>query len=61
MGNRGWFADTDPDAPDPLHPWQPCLETGVGHVPCFDIWFLTEAACVDWITNYALDAPLLDH
>ena len=60
MGNSGWFADTDSDAPDPSHPWQPCLETGVGHVPCFDIWFPTEAACVDWIKNYALDAPLLE-
>lgn len=49
MGERGWFADVDQDQGDGDYRWQPCLETGTGHIPCFEVWFRTEAECVAWI------------
>lgn len=58
MRRRGWFADTAPFSDS--DGWQPCLETGAGHVPCFDIWFKTEQECMNWIREYALDAGMLD-
>lgn len=47
---RGWFADWD-DEDTTGYGWQPCLETGVGHIPCFEVWFKTKAECEAWITE----------
>lgn len=47
---RGWFADWDQDQ-EGEYGWQPCLETGMGHIPCFQVWFKTEAECNAWITD----------
>jgi hypothetical protein len=45
--NTGWFADCGGrDDPEWMREkWQPCLETGTGHIPCFDVWFDTKEAC----------------
>lgn len=52
----GWFADVaqgDDDAS--VHGmWQPCLETGTGHVPCFGVWFRTQQECEDYIRTQIL-------
>lgn len=54
-----WFADIDQDCPeDALPRWQPCLETGAGHVPCFEVWFPTRESCEDWIRDVVVGAPL---
>lgn len=45
---RGWFADLDATQGGDYQ-WQPCLETGKGHIPCFEVWFKTKAECEDWI------------
>lgn len=47
---RGWFADWDNDATNG-YGWQPCLETGQGHVPCFQVWFKTKAECESFIAD----------
>lgn len=52
---RGWFADWDAEASG----WQPCLETGEGHVPCFEMWFPTEEACRSWIQETVIGAGML--
>lgn len=56
---RGWFADVDPEH-DPPYQWQPCLETGVGHVPSFPIWFATERECLDWIAHNVVGVGMFD-
>lgn len=45
---HGWFADWD-DEQEGDYGWQPCLETGQGHIPCFQVWFKTKAKCEEWI------------
>lgn len=47
---RGWFADWDSEATSE-YGWQPCLETGQGHVPSFEVWFKSEAECEQWIAD----------
>lgn len=47
---RGWFADVDREQTTEYR-WQPCLETGKGHVPCFQVWFASEAECEEWIAE----------
>ena len=51
MSDRtGWFADvSSDDDPGPAGMWQPCLETGKGHIPCLDIWFDTQEECEAYI------------
>lgn len=58
MSARGWFGDVDPEAQSDYQ-WQPCLETGTGHVPCFDVWFATEAECVEWIRENVIGVGML--
>lgn len=36
--------------------WQPCLETGAGHILCFEVWFTTEKECEDYIRDMILPA-----
>ena len=50
MVRRGWFADFDREAASE-YAWQPCLETGVGHIPSFEVWFRTKAECEQWIKD----------
>lgn len=50
---RGWFADWDEDAIT-VGGWQPCLETGQGHIPCFQVWFATKVECEQWIADNAI-------
>ena len=59
-GKRGWFADVDLDVKAGPPKWQPCFETGHGHVPSFAIWFDTEEECLGWIRENILGAGLLD-
>lgn len=57
---RGWFADIDEDTgPSDPYRWQPCLETGAGHIPCFSVWFATEDECTQWIRENVLGVGLL--
>lgn len=59
-GERGWFADVRQDPEDgPADMWQPCLETGIGHIPCFDIWFATRQECEKWIAETVLGVGML--
>lgn len=53
-GEAGWFADIDRDQPPGAYHWQPCLETGTGHVPCFEVWFATREECEAWIRETVL-------
>jgi len=53
VNGAGWFADVSPDEIGDYH-WQPCFETGLGHIPCFDIWFKTRAECETWIRENVL-------
>ena len=46
----GWFADID-DEQDGTDVWQPCLETGTGHIPSFEVWFPSKQACEQWIAK----------
>jgi hypothetical protein len=64
-GKRGWFADVpargdEEQPPNSEHQWQPCLETGTGYIPCFDMWFQTKAACEDWIRENASGVGMLE-
>lgn len=54
----GWFADRDRDVAEP-YVWQPCFETGRGHIPCFEIWFETKAECEAWIAETVIGAGWL--
>lgn len=58
MGKRGWFADWDTEATE--KGYQPCLETGTGHVPCFQVWFYTKRECEQWIRENVLGVGMLD-
>jgi hypothetical protein len=55
---RGWFADWD-DETTSGYGWQPCLETGQGHIPCFEAWFKTKAACEEWIAAHVIGVDWL--
>jgi hypothetical protein len=48
---KGWFADWDDEQPQDGCGWQPCLETGQGHIPCFEVWFKTKAECEAFIAD----------
>ena len=50
-GRQGWFADWDDERAVDEYGWQPCLETGHGHIPCFEVWFATKAICEQWIAD----------
>jgi len=52
-----WFADVAQDSKPP-YVWQPCLETGTGHIPCFEVWFDSKEACEDWIRQNVIGADL---
>jgi hypothetical protein len=52
-----WFADIDPEETSG-YKWQPCLETGYGHVPSLPIWFGSKAKCEEWIRVHIIGAPL---
>ena len=52
-----WVADVDPEQDGPYR-WQPCLETRVGHIPSFEVWFDTKEACEDWIREFVIGAEL---
>ena len=59
--SRGWFSDIDEDEGVGEYVWQPCLETGTGHVPCLDVWFRSQAECDAWIAEHIVDVgPLPD-
>jgi len=47
---RGWFSDIDKEQAGE-YLWQPCLETGQGHIPSFEIWFKTKSECDAWIAE----------
>ena len=47
--DEGWFADHCEDAPGAF-PWQPCMILD-GICASVDIWFRTEAECVDFIRS----------
>lgn len=49
----GWFADVDREQTGE-YVWQPCLETGQGHIPCFAVWFKTRAECEAYIRDTIL-------
>lgn len=53
--SAGWFADWD-DEQQTDYGWQPCFETGQGHIPCFEIWFKTKAECEEWIAANVIGA-----
>ena len=55
---RGWFSDYDDEAEEGYR-WQPCLETGAGHVPSFQVWFSTKAECDAWIAENVIGVGLL--
>lgn len=59
MSTRGWFSDVDREQKGEFV-WQPCFETGEGHVPCFEIWFASKAECDEWIEMNVLGADWLD-
>jgi hypothetical protein len=51
----GWFADVDnAEPPEMPGKWQPCLETGTGIIPSFDMWFDTKEACETYIREELL-------
>jgi len=52
-GAVGWFSDISDEAAGDYQ-WQPCLETGTGHIPCFDVWFRTKAECDAYIRETLL-------
>ena len=54
MTRVGWFADVDQEQCDTAQKWQPCLETGTGHIPCFEVWFDTKEACEAYIRDEIL-------
>lgn len=54
-----WFADIDPEQ-EGTYIWQPCLETGQGHIPCLPVWFSSKAECEEWIRSNVIGAPLED-
>jgi hypothetical protein len=45
---QGWFADVDPDVQGTSHQWQPCLQLD-GMCLSFEVWFTTEAGCLEFI------------
>lgn len=50
----GWFADIDEEQVGDFK-WQPCLDLGnTGHIPCFEVWFKTEAECEAYIRDEIL-------
>lgn len=49
---RGWLADVDESAPA-YSRWQPVLQADGVCLP-FEIWFSTEAECLDWIRRDVL-------
>jgi hypothetical protein len=49
----GWFADVS-NAEQMPGMWQPCLETGTGHIPCFDVWFNSREECEAYIRDELL-------
>lgn len=53
-----WFADFDDEADIPPYVWQPCLETGHGHIPTIDVWFQSKAICEEWIRENVIGAEL---
>lgn len=55
VSGTGWFSDIDRDARVGFQ-WQPCLETGGGHVPSFQVWFATKKECDRWIATYVIGA-----
>lgn len=55
-----WFADVDPSATTETYRWQPCLETGTGHIPSFEMWFDSKEACEEWIREHVLGAVLCE-
>lgn len=54
-GPAGWFADVSNDGVT-ADMWQPCLETGSGHIPCFDVWFDTREECETYIRDVIMPA-----
>lgn len=54
----GWFADADNwregDHGERMDGWQPCLETGTGFIPTFDVWFKTREECERFIRDEIL-------
>jgi hypothetical protein len=58
----GWFAcfERGEDASlNPDYPWRPVLDLN-GHMPGLDVWFKTEAECLDFIRTQVIGQPLLD-
>lgn len=58
---KGWFADVDKERDTGPHSycWQPCLETGTGHVAAFGMWFWSKKLCEEWIEENVLGVGLL--
>ena len=56
MGSQaGWFADRDMDREGGrVRGWQPCLETGQGLIPNFEVWFDSEEECERFIREVIL-------
>lgn len=54
--DSGWFAEWDDEQTDTDYRWKPCLETGNGFIPCFQVWFKTKAECEEWIAANVIGA-----
>lgn len=51
-----WYAEYDREAPEG-YPWRPNLQLD-GYCCDFDIWFATEAECLDFIKTKVMTATL---
>ena len=57
----GWFSDVDAEQEgESEYVWQPCLETGTGHIPSVGIWFKSKSECDDFIRTTILGHGMLD-
>lgn len=54
----GWLSDIDREASGP-YIWQPCFETGAGHIPSLPLWFTSKEECDAWIAEHLIGADWL--
>lgn len=55
MNDQGWFSDCgDVSKQTGAYIWQPCLQLGGGHIPCFEVWFDSKEACDEFIRDEVL-------
>lgn len=59
MSDRSyWFADINPEQTGSEYRWQPCLQLPVSICHSFDVWFRSEAECLDYIREYIIGADI---